>query len=172
MAGGLVTYIHSDLSGGLSIFIDHGSGVGTSYRHCSAVTRSIGQRVNRGDIIALSGVSGIMRLAKWWLPAHVHVTVWHNGLPIDPFGESANMDDKGLWIVRKAPRTPRSGDAAFDYPFLWQRHPTSEILKQAAEKYPTLWDNFAVYAHRMLPRYLSFDSGKHSLLRFTLPFHE
>ena len=124
-----------------------------------------------GNIIALSGVSGIMQLAKWWLPAHVHLTVWFSGLPLDPFGEAANMDDKGFWIVRNAPRAPRAGDGAFDYPFPWQWLPTSVVLKQAAEKYPILWGNFAIYAHRMLPRYLSFDFGRHSLPRFTLPFH-
>lgn len=172
MAGGLVTRIHNDLRGGLSVFIDHGGGVGTSYRHCSVVTRPIGQWVDRGGIIGLSGVSGVMQLAKWWLPAHVHVTVWLGGIPVDPFGESASMDDKGFWIVRNAPRGPQAGDVNGDYQFSWQWQPTSVVLKQTAEKHPIMWGNFAAYAHRMLPRYLSFDSGGYPLPRLTLPFHE
>ncbi len=171
MARGLVTHIHRDLRGGLSIFIDHGNGLATSYRHCSAVTRSIGQWVDRGDIVAYSGVSGVMKLAKWWLPAHVHITVWLNGLPVDPYGKRENSDDDGFWAARNAPRSPLTEDANWDYQFSWQWQPTSMVLKQAAEKYPIMWANFSAYAQRMLPGYLSFNSGRCSLPRLTLPFH-
>jgi murein DD-endopeptidase MepM/ murein hydrolase activator NlpD len=172
MAGGFVTRVHNDLRGGLSVFIDHGGSVGTSYRHCSVVTRPIGQWVERGDVIGLSGVSGVMQIAKLWLPAHVHVTVWHGGIPADPFGESASMDDKGFWIVRNAPREPQAGDANWDYQYSWEWKPTLMVLKQTAEKHPIMWGNFGAYAHRMLPRYISFDSRGYPLPKLTLPFHE
>ena len=94
MASGLVTYIHNDLRGGLSIFIDHGGGVGTSYRHCSAVTRSIGQWVDRGDIIALSGVSGIMQVAKWWLPDDI---VFVDSIPKTSVGKIDKKVIRAQW---------------------------------------------------------------------------
>ena len=172
MAGGMVTRIHNDLKGGLSVFIDHGGGVGTSYRHCSVITRSVGQWVARGDVIALSGTSGIMRLAQWWLPAHVHITVWFRGLPVDPFGESENAGDKGFWIDRNAPRPAQPDDVDWDYHLPWQLRATVEILKQAEEQCPIMWSNFSAYAKRMLPQNLSCDSGERPYPRLTLPFRE
>lgn len=172
MAGGFVTRIYSDLTGGLSVFVDHGGGVGTSYRHCSVAMRSTGQWIARGEVIALSGTSGVMRIAQWWIPAHVHITVWVSGLPVDPFGDSANPTDPGLWIVRNAPRGPQPNDVDWDYRSTWQWRASAEILKQAEYMHPIRWGNFSVYAHRTLPPFLSVNSEDHPLPRLTLPFRK
>ena len=63
---------------GKTIVIDHGNGYQTSYSHLLSVGVRRGQRVQRGDIIALSGNSGLS------LAPHLHYEVRYNDLRIDP----------------------------------------------------------------------------------------
>ena len=60
------------LRGGLTLCIDHGEGVVTQYTHLTSVICEPGQRVERGERIALSGVSGLdMTQFFPWVPPHV-----------------------------------------------------------------------------------------------------
>ena len=63
---------------GKTIIIDHGNGYQTSYSHLLSVGVRRGQKVQRGDIIALSGNSGLS------LAPHLHYEVSYNGMRIDP----------------------------------------------------------------------------------------
>lgn len=63
---------------GKTIIIDHGNGYETSYSHLLSVGVRRGQKVQRGDIIALSGNSGLS------LAPHLHYEVRYNGMRIDP----------------------------------------------------------------------------------------
>lgn len=63
---------------GKTIIIDHGNGYQTSYSHLLSVGVRRGQKVQRGDIIALSGNSGLS------LAPHLHYEVRYNGMRIDP----------------------------------------------------------------------------------------
>lgn len=63
---------------GKTIVIDHGNGYQTSYSHLLSVLVKKGQTVQRGDIIALSGNSGLS------LAPHLHYEVRYNGIRIDP----------------------------------------------------------------------------------------
>lgn len=63
---------------GKTIVIDHGNGYQTSYSHLLSTLVSRGQKVQRGDIIALSGNSGLS------LAPHLHYEVRYNGIRIDP----------------------------------------------------------------------------------------
>ncbi len=63
---------------GKTIVIDHGNGYQTSYSHLLSVGVRRGQRVQRGDIIAISGNSGLS------LAPHLHYEVRYNDLRIDP----------------------------------------------------------------------------------------
>ena len=65
-------------STGLTVTIDHGNGYQTRYGHLSKTSVKRGQKVNRGDIIALSGNSGLS------LAPHLHYEVIYNGQPVDP----------------------------------------------------------------------------------------
>lgn len=58
--------------------IDHGHGIRTTYSHASRILAKRGQRVNRGDSIALVGSTGFS------VAPHVHYEVHENGRPIDP----------------------------------------------------------------------------------------
>lgn len=63
---------------GKTIVIDHGNGYQTSYSHLLSTLVRRGQKVQRGDVIALSGNSGLS------LAPHLHYEVRYNGLRVDP----------------------------------------------------------------------------------------
>ncbi|MBQ2373881.1 MAG: M23 family metallopeptidase [Alistipes sp.] len=63
---------------GKTIIIDHGNGYQTSYSHLLSVGVKRGQKVQRGDIIALSGNSGLS------LAPHLHYEIRYNDMRIDP----------------------------------------------------------------------------------------
>lgn len=63
---------------GQTVVIDHGNGYETSYSHLSKISVRKGQQVRRGDIIALSGDTGLS------LAPHLHYEVRLNGMRVDP----------------------------------------------------------------------------------------
>ncbi len=63
---------------GQTIVIDHQNGFETSYSHLGKINVRKGQKVRRGDIIALSGNTGLS------LAPHLHYEVRHNGMRVDP----------------------------------------------------------------------------------------
>lgn len=63
---------------GKTVVIDHGNGYETSYSHLSKINVVRGQRVSRGDIIALSGDTGLS------LSPHLHYEVRKDGMRVDP----------------------------------------------------------------------------------------
>ena len=91
---------------GKTIVIDHQNGYKTSYSHLLSVVVRRGQKVQRGDVIALSGNSGLS------LAPHLHYEVRYNDMRIDPihyfFMELS--PDKYQRIIRIA----QSGMQAFD----------------------------------------------------------
>lgn len=63
---------------GTTVVIDHRNGYTTSYSHLQSVKVKRGRKVQRGDIIALSGNSGLS------LAPHLHYEVRYNGMRVDP----------------------------------------------------------------------------------------
>lgn len=63
---------------GRYITIDHGGGYETQYSHLSRIDVKKGQKVRRGDIIGLTGNSGLS------LSPHLHYEVRFNGMRVDP----------------------------------------------------------------------------------------
>ena len=63
---------------GWGVFIDHGNGIVTAYGHNSALVVSPGQYVQKGQIIAYSGMTG------WATGPHVHFEVRVNGTLVNP----------------------------------------------------------------------------------------
>ncbi len=63
---------------GITVVLNHRNGYETVYSNLSKVTVRRGQRVNRGEIIALSGNTGLS------LAPHVHYEVKKNGMRVDP----------------------------------------------------------------------------------------
>lgn len=63
---------------GQTVVISHGGGYETQYNHLSKILVREGERVKRGDIIALTGNSGLS------LAPHLHYEVRLNGMRVDP----------------------------------------------------------------------------------------
>jgi len=77
-ANGRVTWAGRRSGYGLVVEVDHGFGLSTFYGHASQTLVRVGQRVTRGEVIALIGNTGIAT------SPHVHYEVHVAGRPVDP----------------------------------------------------------------------------------------
>jgi len=77
-ANGRVIDVRSGNGYGNMVSVDHGGGIVTRYAHCSRILVSVGQRVSRGDKIALVGRTGLATAP------HLHYEVLVSGRPQDP----------------------------------------------------------------------------------------
>ena len=77
-ASGIVVYAGQDDVLGLMLTIDHGGGFKTIYGHNSRLHARIGDKVVRGDVIALTGNTGESTAP------HLHYEIQRNGHPVDP----------------------------------------------------------------------------------------
>jgi murein DD-endopeptidase MepM/ murein hydrolase activator NlpD len=77
-AAGVVADVRWEEGYGNLLTIDHGFGLVTRYAHCSKILVARGQRVKRGQKIALVGSTGLST------GPHVHYEVWVNGKAVDP----------------------------------------------------------------------------------------
>ncbi len=75
---GIVVEVGEDPVYGLHLVLDHGGGYRTLYAHTSLATVRPGDRVVRGEVVALSGSSG-----RSTAP-HLHFEVLRDGEPVDP----------------------------------------------------------------------------------------
>jgi murein DD-endopeptidase MepM/ murein hydrolase activator NlpD len=78
VADGRVTWAGRRSGYGLVVELDHGYGITTFYGHASQTLVRVGQRVKRGEFIALIGNTGIAT------STHVHYEVRVGGRPVDP----------------------------------------------------------------------------------------
>jgi len=77
-ANGVITFAGPKGNWGNLVIIDHGHGLMTRYAHCEKILKKRGDRVRRGDTIALVGDTGRST------GPHVHYEVHLNGLPVNP----------------------------------------------------------------------------------------
>ena len=109
---GQVVAIQSEFNrGGLKIFIDHGQGLMTCYAHLARALVKVGDVLERGQTIALSGYSGLDALVTFPLGIpHIHFNVWLNGQPVDPFPYDNRVS---LWKNGALPAPAYGGGAPF-----------------------------------------------------------
>jgi murein DD-endopeptidase MepM/ murein hydrolase activator NlpD len=172
MAAGTVARIFTDSRGGLTVVVDHGAGVVTACRHLSSVEASVGRRVGRGEVIGLSGTSGIVRWSGGIVPPHIHVTLFVDGIPTDPYRCAAVPTDRSYWVNQNHPRSPLRNDDVWDHldtPSLLDR---GRLFEQAAAQNPVAWRNFHRYCRRVLPMRLSYSGDSEVGPCLTLPFYD
>ncbi|MEO8746023.1 MAG: M23 family metallopeptidase [Candidatus Dormiibacterota bacterium] len=81
-------------SSGLTIEINHGNNLRTYYGHLSHLNVAKGQRVTRGQVIGISGMTGTAT------GPHLHFGVYYvnrSGTPVDPYGWSGPGQDPWTW---------------------------------------------------------------------------
>lgn len=99
-ASGVVVRVVSEFHrGGLKLAIDHGDGLVTSSAHLARVLVAEGERVWRGQPVAITGYSGLDSLVSfpWGIP-HIHFNVWLDGVPVDPFARTSRPDEVSLFV--------------------------------------------------------------------------
>ena len=77
-ADGIVSFAGWTENGGIVVVAEHGRGFRTAYAHNRKALVRVGQRITRGEVIAISGSTGVST------GPHVHYEVWRNGRPTDP----------------------------------------------------------------------------------------
>lgn len=86
---GTISFVGTKGGFGLCIEIDHGFGYRTVMGHLSETLVKVGQKVNRGTLIAKSGNTGLST------GPHLHYEVHHDGLALNP--EDFFFDDLKLF---------------------------------------------------------------------------
>ncbi|GAB1348442.1 hypothetical protein MASR1M107_06540 [Ignavibacteriales bacterium] len=91
-ADGIVERADNFSGYGLCVIIAHASGYKTLYGHCSRLLVKKGDKVSRGEIIALVGSTGLST------GPHLHYEVIYNGEHLNPadffFDEEKAINDK------------------------------------------------------------------------------
>jgi len=77
-AAGTVVQAESAGHSGLRVLVDHGNGLQTSYNHNSVLKVKVGDKVERGDVVSLSGTTGNST------GCHMHLEVLLDGEFVDP----------------------------------------------------------------------------------------
>ncbi len=77
-ADGVVIFANTKAGYGQTVILDHGYGLETWYAHTRKMLVSKGQKVARGETVALLGNSGRST------GPHLHYEVRVNGTPVDP----------------------------------------------------------------------------------------
>lgn len=75
---GRVTFAGWNGGYGILVIVDHGNGVETRYGHNSRLNVKVGQKVQRGDVLALSGNTGNST------GPHCHFEIRYRGTPVNP----------------------------------------------------------------------------------------
>jgi murein DD-endopeptidase MepM/ murein hydrolase activator NlpD len=96
-AAGTVASAEWDGGFGLKVDIDHGNGYHSWYAHLSRANVSAGERVTKGQLIALSGSSGEST------GPHLHYQLMYQGQPIDPMPFLNGVPEKVLATLPDAP---------------------------------------------------------------------
>lgn len=92
---GIVDFVGWRGGYGLTLEINHGFGYRTIYAHLEKVIVKEGQKISRGDFVALSGNSGRLTTGP-----HLHYEVHHFGVALDPI--NFIFDDVKIFdIVKK-----------------------------------------------------------------------
>ena len=100
--------------GGRQVCVDHGRALFTVSCHLSRVLVREGEALARGEVLGLSGASGMEFLLCFpWVAPHLHVYVLLGGEPVDPFGRVEDGETP-LWRAGNEP-VPHQGPEDRDF---------------------------------------------------------
>jgi len=110
-APGVVIRVQREFDrGGLCVMMLHDHGLITTNNHLGRPLVEVGQRIGRGEPIALAGASGLDFVTSFFLsPPHVHFNTWLDGDTVDPF---AVEGERALWLNANDPKPHSSFQGA------------------------------------------------------------
>jgi murein DD-endopeptidase MepM/ murein hydrolase activator NlpD len=79
LADGTVMNAGWTINYGYVVYLQHGNGIVSVYKHGSKLTRAKGDFVLKGDILGQIGDRGVLSTGS-----HLHLEIWKNGVPQDP----------------------------------------------------------------------------------------
>lgn len=82
---GFVIFSEYSAKDGYTIIIMHPGNFISFYKHCSSVLKKERDNVTQGEIIALSGNTGLITTGP-----HLHFELWEKGIPVNPRGYLIN----------------------------------------------------------------------------------
>lgn len=126
-ADGVVRMVERRLQrGGLKVGLDHGGGLATTLGHLARALVEPGQRVARGQVVGLSGMSGLDGILFCpWLAPHVHFNVLRDGVAVDPFAAAGEV---ATWRTGNHPEPHRGGPAPTLAPTRWDPAAVAETV--------------------------------------------
>jgi len=103
---GKVIRVHYHFSLGNFIIIDHGFGFKSVYGHLNKVLVKTGQKVVRGQEVALMGTTGLSEVV------HIHYEIYKDEKQVDPVNYYYNdlTDDEYVNLIEKSKSTQYTGD--------------------------------------------------------------
>lgn len=78
-ADGTIIFAEWTVETGNVIIIEHSDGLISAYKHNASLTKSQGELVKAGEVIAMSGNTGELSTGP-----HLHFELWKDGYPINP----------------------------------------------------------------------------------------
>lgn len=126
IAAGVVRSVQNDMQrGGLKVVVDHGGGLLSTSNHLARALVSRGDRLARGAVLGLSGMSSVDGVLFFpWLAPHLHLNVLLNGEPVDPF---AREGETALWRHGNDPQ-PAEGEGEPLEPTRWDPEAVAEAI--------------------------------------------
>ena len=78
-ADGTIIFAEWTVTTGFVVIIEHGQELISVYKHNKTITKSQGDLVKAGEVIAMSGNTG-----EFSTGPHLHFELWNNGYPVNP----------------------------------------------------------------------------------------
>jgi murein DD-endopeptidase len=127
VAPGVVRSVQNDMQrGGRKVVVDHGGGLITTSNHLARALVARGDRLERGAVLGLSGMSSVDGVLFFpWLAPHLHLNVLLNGEPVDPF---AMAGETPLWRTGNDPRPADSRVAEALEPTRWDAEAIADAI--------------------------------------------
>jgi murein DD-endopeptidase len=134
-APGRILRVTNELDrGGLKVVVDHGRGLLTTHNHLARSLVKVGEKVKRGQPLALCGASGVELLLCFpWVAPHLHFNTFLNGVYVDPFARDGEVS---LWRQHNdpIPETRWHGDKEDDWEETdWNREGLLEAVEQCRD---------------------------------------
>lgn len=92
VGAGTVSFV-GEVAGRLSVTVDHGGGIRTSYSYLESTLVTRGRRLGRGTVVGYAGVHGGTRAV------HLSLRVGDTYLDPEVLGRCAFVPQRGLWLA-------------------------------------------------------------------------